>query len=88
MEQIKSQIADIKDLIENDDYIYTRKELNLRTLKEYKTYLIEKGKRFEDLQKEDIINLAKRLKSSSYTYLNIQIDSLNDILKYAKREDI
>ena len=88
MEQIKKQIADVTNMIENDDYIYTKKELNLRTLKEYKTYLLETGKRFEDLEKEDIINLAKRLKSSSYTYLNIQVDSLNHILKYVNREDI
>ncbi|WP_270504371.1 hypothetical protein [Paraclostridium sordellii] len=88
MEQIKEQIEDVTNMIENDDYIYTKKELNLRTLKEYKTYLLETGKRFEDLEKEDIINLAKRLKSSSYTYLNIQVDSLNHILKYVNREDI
>lgn len=85
---LKEQIKKISELIENDNYIYTRKELNQRTLKLFKNYMLEHDKDFTQLNKEDIISIAKRLKSSSYSYLNIQIDSLNEILMYAEREDL
>lgn len=85
---LNDQIREISEIIQGEEYIYTRKELNERTLKLFKLYMLENDKNFKDLNKNDILNIAKRLKSTSYSYLNIQIDSLNDILKYADREDL
>lgn len=85
---LKEQIKTISDMIQGEEYIYTKKELNERTLKLFELYMMENDKNFNDLDKEDVLNMAKRLKSTSYSYLNIQIDSLNDILKYAGREEL
>lgn len=88
MKILDEQFKNIRDTIENEDYIYTRKELNNRTLKIFRKYCLENDKDFTTLNKEDVLNVAKSLKSSSYSYLNIQIDSLNEILVYADREDL
>lgn len=85
---LEEQIETISDMIQGEDYIYTKKELNERTLKLFKLYMLENDKNFNDLDKDDVLNIAKRLKSTSYSYLNIQIDSLNDILRYAGREEL
>ncbi|EQK40103.1 hypothetical protein C672_3470 [[Clostridium] bifermentans ATCC 638] len=85
---LKIQILKIKDVIESEDCADTAKQLRKRTLKEFKNFMLENDKNFDEINKHDVINLAKRLKSRSYSYLNIQIDSLNYILKHANREDL
>lgn len=88
MNTLDEQIKNIRKQIELEKYIYTKKELNLRTLDNFGKYLNEIKKNFEDLTEEDILNIAKSLKSRSYSSIGAKKASVNEILSYANRYDI
>lgn len=89
MELINKSIGMIIDRMEKDTNLSkTRKELNVRMSKRLKKYLLDNKKTFEDMNLEDVLNIAKSIKSRSFGSLNVQIDALNDVLMYADRKDL
>lgn len=56
---LKIQILKIKDVIESEDCADTAKQLRKRTLKEFKNFMLENDKNFDEINKHDVINLAK-----------------------------
>lgn len=88
-EMINNMFTKILDTIEKDDKSSrTKKELNIRMAKKIKQYLLENNKTIENMNLDDAVNVAKSIKSRSFGSLNVQIDALNEVLKWAGREDL
>lgn len=77
----------IENIIMNEEYNDTKKDTNLRMLRRVYKYLLKCNKTFKDIEKEDIVNIAKNIKSRSYASLNIHLLALNDICTYMDKED-
>lgn len=89
MKSINEMIEKIIDRMEEDkDLSRTRKELNIRISKKIKKYFVDNNKTFESMNLEDVLSVAKSIKSRSFGSLNVQIDALNDVLEYANRKDL
>lgn len=77
-----NEIIKIKEMINDSEYPIQRKELTLRALNEFKLYMLENKIDIKDLNKKDIVNIASRIKTRSYGYMNLYIDSINIICDY------
>lgn len=78
----------INKMIEDEKLSQSRIELNIRMCKKIAKYLFDNNKTFESMNLEDVLNIAKSIKSRSFGSLNVQIDALNDVLMYADRKDL
>lgn len=82
------KIAKIKNMINESDSFDSKKELDLRTLNHFKIYCLENNVQFDELTKNDIVKIAETIKTRSYGYMNLHIDSVNDVCDYIGLPDI
>lgn len=75
-------------MLEDENLSKTRKDLGVRMSKKIKKYFVDSNKTFESMNLDDVLNIAKSIKSRSFGSLNVQIDALNDVLEYADRKDL